>query len=436
MSSKVDGAVVIVGRTNACATGRAIGIQGRYLMIRSSSQFNSTSSYREASSNQKVLPLFNDPPTEILLFDQGPNEEEVTRILSQEAYHFKVETIPGVNRYDGTRVASNDPTRDRFIHGRFPAPRRRKSEWMTWGIFDGHGGWETADVLEKHILAFFRKRFAETIVKTATEDRVRTIMRKAFIELDHSIIEGSDIVAQSDRPTQDKVKALAISNSGSSALLSIYVPETRDLHVAWTGNSRAVLVTTEVSSKGYSLLSLSKDHTYSNLSKSEQLFLSRAQKGLIQDGRLLGLKTTRSFGDGYLKRSKSLQEHLANKFALKQPSSQIINPPYITAEPDVSTHKIDPTRPSFLIMASDGEERVPDYPRFYFDQGAELMSDSSMKERRTIKDDNAAVHLVRNALGGNHHEMIASVLAVNKGSSRGIRDNITVQVIFFNTPHL
>lgn len=53
-----------------------------------------------------------------------------------------------------------------------------------------------------------------------------------------------------------------------------------------------------------------------------------------------------------------------------------------------------------------------------------------------MQDENVAVHLVRNSLGGNHHELLAGRLAFSSPFSRNLRDDITVQVIFFNVPDL
>ena len=58
------------------------------------------------------------------------------------------------------------------------------------------------------------------------------------------------------------------------------------------------------------------------------------------------------------------------------------------------------------------------------------------EERTTTQDDNVAVHLMRNSLGGNHHELIAGRLAASAPFSRGLRDDITVQVALFNCPGL
>jgi pyruvate dehydrogenase phosphatase len=73
----------------------------------------------------------------------------------------------------------------------------------------------------------------------------------------------------------------------------------------------------------------------------------------------------------------------------------------------------------------------PKYEAFDFGQGG---SERFVEGRTTVQDGNSAVHLVRNSLGGNHHEMVAGRLAFSPPFSRHPRDDITVQVVFFNTP--
>ena len=48
-----------------------------------------------------------------------------------------------------------------------------------------------------------------------------------------------------------------------------------------------------------------------------------------------------------------------------------------------------------------------------------------------VEDDNVATHLVRNALGGADHEMLCGLTGIQPPLSRNARDDITVQVIFF-----
>ncbi len=53
------------------------------------------------------------------------------------------------------------------------------------------------------------------------------------------------------------------------------------------------------------------------------------------------------------------------------------------------------------------------------------------ERRTTLQDENAATHLIRNALGGAHHDMISGMLGYTPPFAREVRDDITVQVVFF-----
>lgn len=76
----------------------------------------------------------------------------------------------------------------------------------------------------------------------------------------------------------------------------------------------------------------------------------------------------------------------------------------------------------------------PTYEPFDFGQFWKGVSWKFVEGRTTVQDDNVAVHLVRNSLGGNHHELIAGRLAFSFPNSRRLRDDTTVQVVFFNVP--
>lgn len=77
-------------------------------------------------------------------------------------------------------------------------------------------------------------------------------------------------------------------------------------------------------------------------------------------------------------------------------------------------------------------EPEPTYEPFDFGHFWKGVSWKFVEERTTIQDENAAVHLIHNSLGGNHHELIAGRLAFSFPSSRRLRDDTTVQVVFFN----
>ena len=154
---------------------------------------------------------------------------------------------------------------------------------------------------------------------------------------------------------------------------------------------------------------------------------------------------------------------------------KVSSPPYLTAEPVVTMHKLE--RPSFLILATDGlwdkcensdavdlvvrwQEAQPDAskitimtpdnvwwketpqvqasyePGFDFLQRWHNYDVRFTKEKTIVKDlDNVSVHLIRNALGGNHREILEGRLAMEAPFSRWARDDITVQVMFFDIDH-
>lgn len=121
--------------------------------------------------------------------------------------------------------------------------------------------------------------------------------------------------------------------------------------------------------------------------------------------------------------------------------------------------RIDSDRPSFLIMATDGlwdnlsnkqavdlvatwletsstqrRKNKPSsgYPALDFSQLRKGIDPKFVESRATVVDDNVAVHLTRNSLGGNHHELIAGRLALDAPFARRLHDEITVQVVLFS----
>ena len=51
-----------------------------------------------------------------------------------------------------------------------------------------------------------------------------------------------------------------------------------------------------------------------------------------------------------------------------------------------------------------------------------------------FQDENLSTHLIRNALGGANQQRVAGLLAIPAPESRRYRDDITVNVILFNSP--
>ena len=145
-------------------------------------------------------------------------------------------------------------------------------------------------------------------------------------------------------------------------------------------------------------------------------------------------------------------------------------PPYVTAEPVITTTKIDPSKGDFVVMATDGlwemlsnEEVVGLVGQwveqqqsaaastgskawlqswFRFDSQktlpVEAATDASSEGQRrpirqqqydisgaatrfVVEDKNAATHLVRNAMGGKDKDMVCALLTLPSPYSRRYR---------------
>lgn len=416
------------------------------------------------------VPLLESSPSEHLVVEPGASKDQVTRIISQAAFSFLVRNVAGVNRYDGAQLASNSPCEDRFTHGKLPSPWSDGNQWMAWAVFDGHSGWQTAELLKKQLLPFVRHSLSQvkppSNEESVPEELVQRAIMKGFVNLDDSIVKTALDTSQSGEPLQEKVQKFIPAYAGSCALLSLYDSVTSTLHVACTGDSRAVLGQQRPDGK-WEAIPLSVDQTGSNKEEVERLHKEHpGEENITKNGRVLGIMVSRAFGDGQWKWPLELQRDIRRRFygpAPLTPKYDIRTPPYLTAEPVVTTTKIDPAKPSFLIIATDGmwdtlsnqqavnlvgnwlESRAagkrndgpePMYEPFDFGQFWKGVNWKFVEGRTTVRDDNVAVHLVRNCLGGNHHELIAGRLAFGSPFSRHLRDDITVQVVFFSIPGL
>ncbi|KAG2419455.1 hypothetical protein HFD88_004251 [Aspergillus terreus] len=416
------------------------------------------------------VPRLEKPPTEHLVVETCPSKDSVTQTISQGAYTFSVRNVAGVNRYDGAQLASNSPCEDRFTHGKIAPLWDERTRWVAWAVFDGHAGWQTAALLEKQLLPYvlrtLRQIKAPSNAEYVPEDLVQQAIVEAFMSLDNSIIKTALATSQSNDSLPDKVARLLPAYAGSCALLSLYDPVSSTLHVACTGDSRAVLGQQQHDGT-WEVIPLSVDQTGSNEDEIARLYKEHpGEENIVKNGRVLGMMVSRAFGDSRWKWCLDFQQDVKRRFygpAPLTPRYDVRTPPYLTAEPVVTSTKIDPRTPSFLVMATDGmwdtvssqqaielvgkwlevqtkEKKVDHleatYEPFDFGQFWKGVNWKFVEERTTVQDNNAAVHLVRNSLGGNHHELVAGRLAFSAPFSRNVRDDITVQVVFFNVPGL
>ena len=283
---------------------------------------------------------------------------------------------------------------------------------------------------------------------------------------------------------------LAPALSGSCALLSFYDSRSKELRVACTGDSRAILGRRGASGK-WTATALSIDQTGGTASEDARLRAEHPNEPHVtMNGRILGgLEPSRAFGDAVYKWSKETQDKIKSSYFGRSPSKYLKTPPYVTAEPVITTTKVEPGKGDFVVMATDGlwemltneevvglvgqwlEKQATSQPHAQPQPGSGLATASTwlqswfrqqsahlpiehhddgetsgqrapirqqqwgvpagQDERFVVEDTNAATHLVRNALGGKDQDMLCSLLTLPSPYSRRYRDDLTVQVIFF-----
>ncbi|KJZ80361.1 hypothetical protein HIM_00211 [Hirsutella minnesotensis 3608] len=417
--------------------------------------------------------------------------DQATHKLRRLEQSFSVNRGQGVTRYDLVQLPSNDPIEDDHAEKIVEVPSRSNgpdgsNDWMFWGVFDGHSGWTTSATLRETLISYVARELNQTYKaaqsSTPAPDAIDLAIKTGFNRLDHEIVHKSvEKVFQASSKTV-AAELLQPALSGSCALLSFYDSKSKLLRVACTGDSRAVLGRRSESGK-WTATALSDDQTGSNPREAARMRKEHpGEANVVRNGRVLGgLEPTRAFGDAVYKWSRDVAEKLRESFFGRSPSPLLKTPPYVTAEPIITTTKIEPERGDFLVLATDGlwemltNDEVVGLVGQWIESQATGGSSSSQfdkawskifgsqtkplpieqnkqngfdgqktpirlqqwginpdaKDRFTVKDKNVATHLVRNALGGTNDEQVCALLTLPAPFSRRYRDDLTVQVIFF-----
>jgi pyruvate dehydrogenase phosphatase len=169
---------------------------------------------------------------------------------------------------------------------------------------------------------------------------------------------------------------------------------------------------------------------------------------------------TRAFGDAQYKWDHRTQLEAQKRFNGPRPF-ELKTPPYLTAQPAITTTKIERGKQTFLIMATDGmwdtmsSSQAVDLVGEWLDWQAAgkpvqkpIMDPGEFgtfdlapyhgvmwqveEKKLALQDDNVAVHLMRNALGGRHQDMLHGSFVYKPTYARRVRDDMTIQVVFFD----
>lgn len=342
-----------------------------------------------------------------------------------------------------------------------------------WGIFDGHGGWSASNHVSRNILKYlndsytryhaapwWKLGFQSPVDEKTMHSDFDTIISDAFVNLDTDIIQAP-LKALKSGNTKLAAEALPIALSGSCAMMAFYHPASHVLKVALVGDSRTVMGVQDKRGVWHAT-SLTEDQTGGNPSEISRIRSEHPHDppGIVKNGRVLGYEPSRSFGDGSTKYTKSQLIALRDAFWTRTPNPLSSTPPYLTAKPVISTVAVEPNRPSFIVMGCDGlyewlsNDQIVSLVGQWLEKNPVITSrphngvvdhssgyDSAHFKRPQalgwpalepiVKDDNAATHLIRNALGGADFKKVSLLMSIPSPMSRRHRDDITCNVVFF-----
>ncbi|POY76164.1 hypothetical protein BMF94_0887 [Rhodotorula taiwanensis] len=441
-------------------------------------------------------------------------------------------------RYDTNNLASNSPIEDDSccVILERDATSKVKGDLVFFGVFDGHGGWQTSRLLSSSLVSYVAReldlvfRGADPYLSLAADpnapkrqssslwslfgsspaapkpqlDRqdpiIQTAIRNAFVSMDQEIVSApirllDKLQKEGKLPNMrgrdgdfgvqqsEALATLLPALSGSCALLAFLDAGRNKLHIACTGDSRAVMGVwvPDGSKEGgkWRVQPLSEDQTGRNPKEVERIqkeHPAEEKDTVIVRGRVLGgLEPTRAFGDSRYKWPPGTQQKLAAAF-------------HVTASPEVVSVDLSADRPKqrksigsflpvsdpadppatrFVVMATDGLYDRLDNQEIVSLVGAHLCGMRGSQTRQavlahasdptavmgphashqprqeptrgegetfTFEDGNLSTHLIRNALGGAKRDQVSVLLSIPAPLSRRYRDDITCTVMLLGDP--
>lgn len=424
------------------------------------------------TSYEALMTDYANAPTSLTM-------EEVEDVLSMDNNSRMFRASDHVVRMDASSLDANSPPEDNSTMTAMLYYDELDNENLAElfaAIYDGHTGCQTSAIISTFLVPYLMAKLSDTYPAgrdwSHKSDEVDAVIREAFLDLDKVIMDSAAFCLSQPLALTQAVSHLEFALSGSCALVSYYNALSKDLKIACVGDSRAVLGRRGPSGR-WEAVALSADQTGHNADEVARIEREHPNEpDLFENGRLLGLAVTRAFGDSRWKWSRDLQEDARQRFFGPSLRESLRTPPYLTAEPVITTTKIDPNRGDFVIIASDGlwdemssqeavdlvgrwlekndhthaapsaddvdstQPHVPSKPRPRKSLGHDVKTRTnrpppqeklSLRGQRTLqkdfinKDDNAAVHLIRNALGGSDEERICARMTAKPPWARSVR---------------
>lgn len=311
----------------------------------------------------------------------------------------------------------------------------------------------------KSFLAFLNE-MSQTKRKTS-EFQMKEALENAFLRLD------KDLSREALENVSEKINMKTLSVAMSGAVACVAHIDGPHLHIANVGDCQSVL---GILNDGNTWIAkkVTTEHNTDNQGEVERILKEHPpneSNTVIKMERLLGqLAPLRAFGDFRYKWSKDILERVVVPyFGENALPPNYHTPPYLTALPDVTYHRLTP-RDKFLVIASDGlwdlvsplqvvrlvgehmSGKVTLSPFRMPRNNMRIAEINKMllqrKEGLTKKptDTNAATHLLRNALGGTEygidHGKLSQLLTLPEEIVRLFRDDITITVVYFDSEYL
>ncbi|SCZ91798.1 BZ3500_MvSof-1268-A1-R1_Chr5-3g08143 [Microbotryum saponariae] len=321
-----------------------------------------------------------------------------------------------------------------------------QGDLVFWGVFDGHSGWQTSRLLSSTLVSYVAREldlvfrgapvYAAELAKLPSttlptppsasassssgssiwslfssappqpkldldvyDPILQTAIKNAFAAMDNQIVQAPVRLLEKaekagnklSKPSPEQILGLEESEalqtllpalSGSCALLCFLDAGRNKLHVACTGDSRAVMGTWEPAQSGgggkWRAEVLSDDQTGRNpkeVKRMQSEHPPEEAETVITRGRVLGgLEPTRAFGDARYKWPPGTAERLAQAFhpgSVRGRPKNYHTPPYVTAVPEVVSVDLSAGLPSqrrslasFLPVSSSSEPPQPQATRF------------------------------------------------------------------------
>ncbi|PBK73781.1 protein serine threonine phosphatase 2C [Armillaria solidipes] len=319
--------------------------------------------------------------------------------------------------------------------------------WRFHAIFDGHAGEETADyavemlpsIMKQHIQDFLDNH------KDYSSASISDVMVNAISSLDNTIAHDlleifpdpqaldslsdaaiKDIINDSDRGGQNINKVLHCMR-GTTVLVSLVDPTRTHLWVASLGDCQAVYGRQDESGAWDAIL-LSSNHNGTESSEVERIKQEHPDEPeCVLRNRVLGaIAVTRALGDHEFKLPRVYTERVflnaVPGFRTQQSVEQFIKrsftPPYVSNIADVRHLTLEPSSRACLVMCTDG---LMDLFEGESRDGGTL--DIAALGRRWLEiigptvwteGTNAALHLLREGLGGTDEEKVSQMMTVER----------------------